>query len=57
MTSLMLNLAPIPAVTDVTLGPGLNRINKRLIPTSCNFFSGSPSPKNSKVKCAWPREI
>ena len=25
-----------------------------LIPTSCNFFSGSPSLKNSKVKRAWP---
>jgi hypothetical protein len=25
-----------------------------LIPTSCNFFPGSPSRKNSKVKCAWP---
>jgi len=33
-------------------GPGLNRSNRRLIPTSCNFFSGSPSPKNSKVKRA-----
>ena len=25
-----------------------------LIPTSCNFFSGSPFLKNSKVKRAWP---
>ena len=25
-----------------------------LVPTSCNFFSGSPSLKNSKVKRAWP---
>ena len=25
-----------------------------LIPTSCNFFFGSPSLKNSKVKRAWP---
>ena len=25
-----------------------------LIPISCNFFSGSPSLKNSKVKRAWP---
>ena len=25
-----------------------------LISTSCNFFSGSPSLKNSKVKHAWP---
>jgi hypothetical protein len=25
-----------------------------LIPTSCNLFFGSPSPKNSKVKRAWP---
>ena len=23
---------------DVTPSPGLNRINRRLIPTSCNFF-------------------
>jgi hypothetical protein len=29
-------------------------INRILIPTSYNFFSGSPSPKNSKVKRAWP---
>jgi hypothetical protein len=28
-----------------------------LIPTSCDFFSGSPSPKNSKVKRAWPRAM
>ena len=35
----------------------LNRINNVLIPTSCNFFSGSPSLKNSKVKRVWPREI
>ena len=38
-------------------GPGLNRINKILIPTSCNFFSESRSPKNSEVKRAWPGEI
>ena len=25
-----------------------------LVPTSCNFFSKSPSLKNSKVKRAWP---
>jgi hypothetical protein len=25
-----------------------------LIPTSCNFFSGSSSRNNSKVKRAWP---
>ena len=25
-----------------------------LIPISCNFFSGSPSANNSKVKRAWP---
>jgi hypothetical protein len=36
----------------VTPGPRLNRINRRLIPTSCNFFSGIPSQKNSKVKHA-----
>jgi hypothetical protein len=29
-------------------------INRILIPTSCNFFSRSPSLKNSKVKRAWP---
>jgi hypothetical protein len=28
-----------------------------LIPTSCNFFFRSPSPKNSQVKCAWPRAM
>ena len=47
----------LKGVKDVTPGTGLNRINMRLIPTSCNFFSGSPSPKNSKVKRAWSREI
>ena len=41
----------------VTPAPEFNRINRRLIPTSCNFFFGSPSPKNSKVKRAWPRAI
>jgi hypothetical protein len=30
--------------------PRLNRINSILIPLSCNFFSGSPSAKNSRVK-------
>ena len=34
-----------------------NRINRIFIPTSCNFFSGSRSPKNSEVKRAWPGEI
>ena len=29
-------------------------INRILVPTSCNFFSGSPSLKNFKVKRAWP---
>ena len=38
-------------------GPGLNRINRIFIPTSCNFFFGSRSLKNSEVKRAWPREI
>ena len=42
---------------DATPGPWLNRINRRLIPISHNFFSGSSSPKNSKVKHAWLREI
>jgi hypothetical protein len=32
----------------------LNRINSILIPPSCNFFSGSPSGKNSRVKRAEP---
>jgi hypothetical protein len=32
----------------------LNMINRILILTSCNFFSGRLSPKNSKVKRAWP---
>jgi hypothetical protein len=32
--------------------PRLNRINSILIPLSCNFFSGSPSAKNSGVKRA-----
>ncbi len=34
-------------------GPGLNRINRILISTSCNFFSGSQSRKNSEVKRPW----
>jgi hypothetical protein len=34
--------------------PRLNRINSILIPLSCNFFSGSPSAKNSRVKRAEP---
>jgi hypothetical protein len=43
---------------DVTLGPGLKRINGILISTSCNFFSGSLPPKNhSKVKLAWLGKI
>jgi hypothetical protein len=37
--------------------PRLNRIDRILLQTSCNFFSGSPSRKNSKVKRAWPRAI
>jgi hypothetical protein len=35
----------------------LNRINSILIPLSCNFFSESPSAKNSRVKRAWPGAI
>jgi hypothetical protein len=27
------------------------------MPTSCNFFFGSPSRKNSKVKRSWPEEM
>jgi len=41
----------------VTPDLGLNRINRRLILASCNFFSGSSSPKNFEVKHAWPGEI
>ena len=41
----------------VTPGPRLNRINRRLIPTSCNFFSGSLSIKNSKVKRAQKNKV
>jgi hypothetical protein len=41
---------------DVT-SPRLNRINSILIPLSCNFFSGSPSVKNFRVKRAWPGAI
>ena len=36
------------------VGSGLNRINRILVPTSCNFFSGSPPLKKSKVKRACP---
>ena len=35
---------------------GLNRINKIVILTSCNFFSERLSAKNSKVKRAWPKK-
>jgi hypothetical protein len=41
---------PTAAVTS----PRLNRINSILIPLSCNFFFGSPSAKNSRVKRAEP---
>jgi hypothetical protein len=41
----------------IVTSPRLNRINSILIPLSCNFFSGSPSTKNSTVKRAWPRAI
>jgi hypothetical protein len=30
-------------------GPGLNRINRILIPTRYTFFSGSSSPKNLRL--------
>jgi hypothetical protein len=33
---------------------GLTGLNRILIQISCNFFSGTSSPKNSKVKRAWP---
>ena len=36
----------------IVTSPRLNRINSILIPLSCNFFSGSPSAKNSRVKRA-----
>jgi hypothetical protein len=42
---------------DCNIPPRLNRINSILIPPSCNFFSGSPSVKNSRVKRAWPGAI
>ena len=57
------SLCPIklPDVSGPGLGeaadPGLNRIDRILISISCNFFSGSRSRKNSKVKCAWPGAI
>ena len=35
----------------------LNRIDRILISTSYNLFSGSRSPKNSEVKRAWPGAI
>ncbi|KAL6882049.1 hypothetical protein ACP4OV_011521 [Aristida adscensionis] len=35
------------------IGPGLNRIDRIFLATSCNFFSGSPIPRNSKVKRVW----
>jgi hypothetical protein len=42
----------------VIAGPGLNRINRLLIPISCNlFFFRSLSPKNSEVNLVWPRAI
>ncbi len=55
--------ANLAAATTVARGwmwhpdPGLNRINRILISTSCNFFSGKRSPKNSELKRAWPRTI
>jgi hypothetical protein len=49
-------LSRIERVLAVT-SPRLNRINSILIPLSCNFFSGSPSAKNSGVKRAWPGAI
>ena len=45
------------AVTCDTPAHGFNRIDRILISTSCNFFSGSRSRKNSKVKRAWPGAI
>jgi hypothetical protein len=38
-------------------GTGFNRINRIFLPTSCNFLSGSLSPKNFEVKRAWLRAI
>jgi hypothetical protein len=42
---------------DECPGLGLNRIDRILIPISCNFFSESSSPKNSEVKRALPGAI
>jgi hypothetical protein len=39
------------AVCDIP-GQGLIGLIRILIPTSCNFFFGSPSQENSKVKRA-----
>ena len=38
-------------------GLELNRINRILVPISCNFFSGSRSRKKSEVKHSWPGAI
>ena len=38
-------------------GPRINRIDRILMSTSCNLFSGSRSPKNSEVKRVWPGAI
>jgi hypothetical protein len=44
-------------VIGCNIPPRLNRINSILIPPSCNFFSGSSSAKNFRVKRAWPEAI
>jgi hypothetical protein len=38
-------------------GPRLSRIDRILILTSCNFFSGGLSPKNYEVKRAWHAHV
>ena len=45
----------LPKLPLLLCHPGsvLNKINRLFIPTSCNFFFRSQSPKNSKVKRAW----
>ncbi|TVU01059.1 hypothetical protein EJB05_53492, partial [Eragrostis curvula] len=47
------NAGEIYLSKDISIGKGLNRIDRILISTSCNFFSGSSSRKNSEVKRAW----
>jgi hypothetical protein len=50
----LLTLVMVSTAFDTVTSPRLNRINSILIPLSCNFFSGSSSAKNSRVKRAEP---